>query len=544
MAMDEEKGIAHAHGEPEVLSSTPPDRDLRPLTTAEKEEATRIGVDARDSASSPATAMGGQEEVYQGVVVKQDNGILSRLRRLELLLDKKLGMEAEAIDRKLPEERRPFTWHSHLSMCMLWASGTMNLSCVATGFLGWEFGLSLKQAILISLFSSILGASLPGFCATLGPATGLRQISIGRYSMGWYPNKIIALLNTIQQIGWSAVSCISGGVALVAVSDGTIPIAVGVIIIAVVSYLVSLIGLKVILIYERWAWFIYLVIFLIIFGETGRYTDNKTPASGTSLTISGNVLSLIAVVYGSSASWSTVASDYYVLYPADVSRTKVFLLTTLGISIPTAMGMIAGCVVSFGLNNRPDWKTTYENDGIGFLLQQALYPYGFAKFLLVLLVLSGINCNIINTYSAAISCQQFSRPFARIPRFIWSTLCFGVIIALSLAGRNQLLAYLQNFLSLLGYWCTSYFVIVFSEHYFFRKGKFYNYNLEAWNDPKKLPLGIAGFTAFALGVVVWCMGMVETWYVGPIGRRIGDDGGDVANELAFVVSSVTYMPLR
>jgi len=32
-------------------------------------------------------------------------------------------------------------------------------------------------------------------------------------------------------------------------------------------------------------------------------------------------------------------------------------------------------------------------------------------------------------------------------------------------GRNHLLAFLQNFLSLLGYWNTTYFVIVFLEYF-------------------------------------------------------------------------------
>jgi purine-cytosine permease-like protein len=45
-----------------------------------------------------------------------------------------------------------------------------------------------------------------------------------------------------------------------------------------------------------------------------------------------------------------------------------------------------------------------------------LYPRAFAKFLLTLLVLSGINTNVISIYSAAISFQQLARPFARIPR--------------------------------------------------------------------------------------------------------------------------------
>jgi len=38
--------------------------------------------------------------------------------------------------------------------------------------------------------------------------------------------------------------------------------------------------------------------------------------------------------------------------------------------------------------------------------------------------------------------------------------------------------------------------------------------------------------------------MVETWYVGPLGALIGSGGGDIANELAFVVTLVTYIPVR
>lgn len=281
-------------------------------------------------------------------------------------------------------------------------------------------------------------------------------------------------------------------------------------VIALCALAISFIGLRAILIYEKYAWMVYFIIFMIIFGMTGKYTDAKTPASSTGADLSGWCLGLFAIVYGSSASWCTIASDYYVHYPADVSRTKVFLLTTLGISIPTSIGMVAGIVVSFAFNNRPDWEHTYNQEGLGFLIQTMLYPRRFADFILVLLVLSGINMNILNTYSAAISCQQFARPFARIPRFLWTLACFGVIIALAMAGRNELLTYLGNFLALLGYWCTSYFVIVFSEHYVFRKGNYMNYNLQGWNDPKVLPMGLAAGTAFGLGVSVHLITPVES----------------------------------
>lgn len=87
---------------------------------------------------------------YNSTPIKQDNGILSKLRNLEARMDKKLGIESQAIERKsevkycrsyvskaslgkLPEDRHPMSWHSQAPMFCLWASGTMGLSCFATG---------------------------------------------------------------------------------------------------------------------------------------------------------------------------------------------------------------------------------------------------------------------------------------------------------------------------------------------------------------------------------------------------------------------------
>ena len=403
---------------------------------------------------------------------------------------------------------------------------------------------AFRQTILIIIFGSILGGAPTGFAATFGAPTGLRQISVSRYAFGWWPNKVIAALNAIVQIGWSAVACITGGLALTAVADGHVSLIVGIVILAVFATLISFVGLKAILVYERYAWFIFFLIFIIFIAETGKYTDNSTKTELKGADRSAAILSLIAIVYGSSASWQTIASDYYIHYPVSVSRWKVFLMTTFGIAIPTSIGMVAGCVVSFGMNNRPDWKNVYEKDGLGFLIQAMLYPRGFAKLILTLLVLSGINVNVMSIYSAAISCQQFARPFARVPRFIWVLFCFAAILGLAIGGREQLNVYLQNFLSLLGYWSTQYFVILLSEHVIFRRMSFDNYDLDAWNDPSRLPRGIAAGTAFAIGIIAWVMGMVQTWYVGPAGKRIGASGGDIANELTLVVTAIIYIPAR
>ena len=476
---------------------------------------------------------------------KEFRGFFAPLLRLEAWMDKKIGVEPEAIERKLPEDRKPVKWYEELNMAFLWASGTMNLACCATGMLGWEFGLSLKQSLLIIFFGTLLGSMVTAYCATFGAATGLRQMSVSRYSFGWYPNKVLALVNAIQQIGWSAVGAITGGLALIAVADGHISVAVGIIIIAAAALVIGFFGLRLILVVERYAWIVFFIIFLVIFGETGEYADNHAPAKVTGTTpLAGAVLTLMAVVYGSSASWSTIASDYYVHYPVNVSRTKVFLLTTCGLCLPTSIGMWSGAVLASALDTHPNFNASYEEGGIGYLLRDMLYPIGFAKFLLVLLVLSGISINILNTYSAAISLQQISPWLADIPRFVWQIIVFGVVIALGLAGREQLNVYLQNFLSLLGYWCTSYFVIIFLEHTFIRKRDFANYDLEGWNDRKRLPHGIAASIVFLIGVVCWVMGMSETWYIGPLAKLFSESGGDVSNEFTFVFTLVAYLPLR
>ena len=36
----------------------------------------------------------------------------------------------------------------------------MNLSCFATGFLGWELGLDLSRTITITIFSTLLGSAV------------------------------------------------------------------------------------------------------------------------------------------------------------------------------------------------------------------------------------------------------------------------------------------------------------------------------------------------------------------------------------------------
>lgn len=87
MDYDPEKG--EGHGRPTELTAAPPDKPQRPLTADEKLAATTVDIDSRGSESS-------QYIEYNSTPIKQDNGILSKLRNIEAAMDRKLGVEVSS----------------------------------------------------------------------------------------------------------------------------------------------------------------------------------------------------------------------------------------------------------------------------------------------------------------------------------------------------------------------------------------------------------------------------------------------------------------
>lgn len=78
------------------------------------------------------------------------------------------------------------------------------------------------------------------------------------------------------------------------------------------------------------------------------------------------------------------------------------------------------------------------------------------------------------------------------------------------------------------------------EHLYFRKGSFARYDLQSWNVPSQLPLGTAALGACILSFALVVPSMSQVWYTGPIARKTGDIGF----EMAATVTALLYIPLR
>ena len=73
----------------------------------------------------------------------------------------------------------------------------------------------------------------------------------------------------------------------------------------------------------------------------------------------------------------------------------------------------------------------------------------------------------------------------------------------------------------------------------------HHYNFKIWNDYDKLTHGWAAAASFVIGATGAAVGMSQTYWVGPVARRIGGEyGGDIAMWLCMGFSGIVYPGLR
>lgn len=319
--------------------------------------------------------------------------------------------------------------------------------------------------------------------------------------------------------GFAVVNVVVVGQILSAVSDYTMTISVGCVIIAIIGYVISIFGFSLIHTYEKYSWILSFILMVILMAQVRDKIDSNIPSldgdSGPLFTSS--FLSFLAVNFSSASGWCSIASDYYCNYPATTKSWKIAAMTVFGISIPTIFVTVIGaCLGNAAITNsdaNPALDAAYNDHLLGGLLLEVYHPLRFSKFCLVLLVFTVLGNNIAVNYSSGLSLQLLGHYFHAIPRFVWSFANALVIAVIAIAGKNHLSLIVSNFVSLLGYWTVSFTVILMVEDRWFRRHE--GYDLNAWDRPSKLPWGVAAVLALLTGYLAGGVpGMAQTWYTG------------------------------
>lgn len=93
---------------------------------------------------------------------------------------------------------------------------------------------------------------------------GLRAIATSRYSFGFYGAYICSFLNVIIGGGFAVVNVVVVGQILSAVSNYKMSIAVGCVIIAVIGYVISIFGFRLIHTYEKYSWIMTFILICVM----------------------------------------------------------------------------------------------------------------------------------------------------------------------------------------------------------------------------------------------------------------------------------------
>lgn len=470
-----------------------------------------------------------------------ESGVRSRIIAWNARLESLSGFEARGSTRVPPSERRASSSWDDTSVSLLWFSANISVNNLTVGLFGpLVFNLGFLDSAMCAVFGALLGSVSTAYMSIWGPISGNRTMVVLRYFMGYWPAKIPTLLNIILMVGYCTIDAILGGQMLSAVNSGGLSIVVGIVVVQIVCLAITMFGMKPFQTYERFAWIPQLIVLLVLGGIAGPSFNVQTHSIGSNIAVAANRLSFLSLCLYAPNSWGAAASDFYVYYPEQTSRRKIFLLTLTGLWLSFSFVYVLGIGLATGMSNNTAWEDAY-NVSAGALVVAGFEPLqGFGRFCSVVVALGVISNSIPGTYAAALDCQVLGRYGKAVPRWAWSWVLILIELALALAGREHLLVVMQNFLALMGYWVELMVVIVLVEHMCFKRSL--SFDWARWEDMSYLPIGVAALVSFLLGWVGAILGMYQVWYTGPLATLAGS--ADVGLWIGTGFTLVTYPLFR
>ncbi|KAL9609254.1 MAG: hypothetical protein Q9167_005955 [Letrouitia subvulpina] len=482
------------------------------------------------------------EESSQHFVPSAQLHVPPALSKWNARIESLAGLEARGITRVLPHERHAISLLGYTQMALLWFSANLSANNLGIAMLGpLYFQLSFLDSAMCGVFGAFVGAAATSYMSIWGPRSGNRTMIVARYFMGYWPAKLVCLLNIILMVGYGVIDCIIGGQILSAVSGGSMTIIVGIIIVALVSWVVAVFGMAIFHVYERWAWIPQLMVLFILVGSAGPEFNTATPSTGD---VTAGRLSYFSLALSVSVSWCAAASDFYVYYPEKTKSWKVFLMTLTGLTLAFSFVNLLGIGLASGVATNPAWADANSVSSGALILAGYGGLRGFGKFCGVVVALGVIANNIPGTYASALGCQVLGRYGKAVPRYVWVCVIVTIYFVCAIAGREHLFQIFENFVALMGYWCMIFVALVLEEHLLFKPKLDGALDWTAWENSKRLPVGVAALIAFLAGWAGAIIGMYQNWYVGPVAIKVGSGGADIGVWLGCAFAMVLYPPLR
>ena len=212
--------------------------------------------------------------------------------------------------------------------------------------------------------------------------------------MGWWPSKVVVILNIIVLLGYALIDCVVAGQILSAVSSNNMSVVVGIIVVAVITWGITTFGYQIFHYYERYAWAPQLVVLCILAGVAGPNFNISSQSEGDATTVAASRLSFFGLNLAAAITYAGGAADYFVYYPENTPRWKLFTVTMLGLTTSFTFAFVLGIGLASGMATNNSWETAYGVSQ-GALIVEGYKPLGgFGGFCGVIVAL-GLVANLI-----------------------------------------------------------------------------------------------------------------------------------------------------
>jgi nucleobase:cation symporter-1, NCS1 family len=415
-----------------------------------------------------------------------------------------------------------------LGLFWTWMSPNFEFATIFVGVLAASvFTKSFGAAVATIVLGTALGSATHGILSARGPSMGVPQMVLSRIGFGYRGNILPAGINAlVAGIGWFAVNSVSGALALATLTK--LPDLLCLIIVVLAQVIVAFFGHNLVQAFERYAFPVLAIIFLI----TSVVTLSKGHYGGATPGVIGGVggfLISVGATFGYAAGWNPYATDYTRYMKPDTSKVATGLWAGLGVFISCTLLEIVGAASA----------TIATKEGLN---PTAAFTSHLSTWLadltLLAIALGAISANAINIYSGSMSFLALGINLPSSVRRAIVSGVFGVLgFILAWTGLHDAGEKYENFLLIISYWIGPWLAVYFTD-WILRRGKRVDGFLY---DKKHNP--VSGVIAMAVGMVVsiWLFSN-QSDYVGLVPKHWASFG-DIAFEVGFVVSALVYAVL-
>ncbi|MBI6955562.1 purine-cytosine permease family protein [Pseudomonas sp. CCOS 191] len=414
----------------------------------------------------------------------------------------------------------------------LWFGGNIAPLPIVTGALGVQlFHLNLVWGIVAILVGHLLGGVLMALHSAQGPQMGIPQMIQSRAQFGSLGALLVVVIAGVMYIGFFASNIVLAGKSLHGVVE-TVPVSVGIVIGALGSGIIGIIGYRFIHVLNRIGTWVLGVGIVVGFGYIFSHVQSDDFLTRGGFNLAG-WLATVSLAALWQIAFAPYVSDYSRYLPADVKVSSTFWTTYLGSALGSSLSFIFGAVAVLAIPAGMDTMDAVK------LATGTLGP-----LMLVLFLLSVISHNALNLYGAVLSIITLVQTFAYrwIPtaksRAVLSLIVLAACCVVAVFASADFIGHFVDMVLVLLVVLVPWTAINLIDFYVIHKG---DYDIDSIF---KVDGGIYGrynpqaLIAYAVGIVVQIPFMNTPLYVGPVSEHI--NGADLSWLVGLAITSPLY----